>query len=1219
MALTRTRSTTSTTSLPSPSTHHLLTASPPAHYISSPAASRLLTLDHIPFFQHLHATSPNAPTSISITSGSLRLVNQFLDFLLLQILLTGKAPTIPALRPAVQEVLRVKLAREALMGADQELESYLGGEEAVEGVVGEDGGGEGGFEGVRWWRRVRVQCMVYSSLGDMEEDDADDHEEDEDDEDEGEDEQEEAVYQRPRKGVAPAVAIWLTSILEFIGEQTLLVAGHAAVARYSAAQSAYSSNSGDKTPPPELEMPVVEELDAEKVAMNTSLGRMWRQWRKKVRETTGSISLPRGASLGARLSDGRKTLSLKPSFTSDVSAAPSLAASSIRSGIEEEEEGEEEEKDPQTPSSDGKDVEQGLTPRIEVAALDVSNVHYLDVPPTPKQRPHSLVVIPWTNAPPFSFFPAPKRPRSLPDLQRGDFADPVFDGREMEGRPKSPGVDHPRDTNIAEDEIPDDRNEAEFFTPAEEMPPAQPVFELEATEQKSLHVKIASPGDAVMKEASSLARTNTDVSPIDISTLSGDITTRPRAESSDLDDHLPIQHPPREHPPRPSTSSTDDVVYYPPAQATRVIPFSTPRLEDIPSGPRKPTSSSGSSTYSNRRPPKPTLLSSSHSNRVFTSPPPPPISPDQPLNARRSSSFSKPPHHRPQHTSGSISSQTSSSKLKKRVVPWTNYSNHDSDTESRTSHHSDRFFRSRDDKERSFEELISRDETIHFTTTPDPLRNVEEGFKHSFDNSSSHRISSEGWGHPPPVKKPKDRSPVPPRISIPTARHGELPALATPNTAPARFLGASTPTTSIRGSSVDGDRDRDRDTITPLTPASTAQRARTRLQAREPQGTVSSDTTTALADFFRSTNPPPGPTSHGLPSHPPRGPRTATTATFPHQTRSETITPSASVSSFTPSGSTRKIHRTPSLSLSQRKPPRSSASDRSTITTASSLHRTRASFSSSTPAPVSAPALPLQQQQRGGRRVKHAGGRDPYALPDSDDDEDLDIDDAAVYDGEEEGEEDMYPHPPPKNKLGVRAKQTGEESLIDFLRNASPPPPTPATPVTPSYQQHRDSTEHGRQRIEKKSSTLNLLSRFRGKKTDTREKPTPSSPIPISRTDPWVKLQPVQPETASGSSVRRHNKYQPIQIQQQQQSTSTLPLGYNSAYQHPYPVSPPPPSDREQRVEQRPQQQRQRPPMRVKDAREERGDMSGLARFLVETGPPAEVSGGRGAGGGGFI
>jgi len=265
---------------------NLLNVTPAPVYIASSAAARLVTGDHETFFQSLRdngvVCGPGAPTMF-VSSGSLALVNQFLDFLLYSFLSNSKSTSLSGLRPAITDVLRIRLAREALAGADQELKSYLGGDDEDidyfgDAMISEPTGEEWNLEVT--WRQCRVQCMVYSSLGDLEEDEADNGG------------LEGAVgieqYQRHNTNpgiVAPAVAIWLTSILEFIGEQTLLVAGHATIARYSiqriAAASGPSSDASSKVTFPEK--PTVEELDTEKVALNPSLGRMWRQWRKMVR------------------------------------------------------------------------------------------------------------------------------------------------------------------------------------------------------------------------------------------------------------------------------------------------------------------------------------------------------------------------------------------------------------------------------------------------------------------------------------------------------------------------------------------------------------------------------------------------------------------------------------------------------------------------------------------------------------------------------------------------------------------------------------------------------------------------------------------------------------------------------------------------------------------------------------------------------------------------
>lgn len=161
--------------------------------------------------------------------------------------------------------------------------------------------------------------------------------------------------------------------------------------------------------------------------------------------------------------------------------------------------------------------------------------------------------------------------------------------------------------------------------------------------------------------------------------------------------------------------------------ATSLKP-TTNNLEEIKrsSHIKTPSSSSKHSQLSDRKMGQLTLVQtsgSSHSGgaggvRVFT----PPTTPDR---ARRSSSFSK--LQRPTHTSGSTSSQTST-KLK-NLLPWqSDAGKHtklaESDTESRSSLHSDRLT-TLDDKERSFEELISGGGTIHCTITPDPIRNME--------------------------------------------------------------------------------------------------------------------------------------------------------------------------------------------------------------------------------------------------------------------------------------------------------------------------------------------------------------------------------------------------------------------------------------------------------------------------------------------------------------
>ena len=234
--------------------------------------------DHIQDWFDEVGTQPPGET-VLVSPASLMLVNSFLDHLLYNFLFTAKSTSLASLRPAVSEVLRPRLATEAIAGADQELDEFLGGGDDEELSVfhnGQEPGGDCDMELV--WKRTRLRCMVYTRLGDMEEEEEDKWVERECLEDA------DGVHRRFSRDsevVSPAVAIFLTSILEFIGENALMVAAEAAYVRIlkaakDPAQSVHLSSGA----PGRL---VVEELDMEKVAFNTTLGRLWRTWRKRIR------------------------------------------------------------------------------------------------------------------------------------------------------------------------------------------------------------------------------------------------------------------------------------------------------------------------------------------------------------------------------------------------------------------------------------------------------------------------------------------------------------------------------------------------------------------------------------------------------------------------------------------------------------------------------------------------------------------------------------------------------------------------------------------------------------------------------------------------------------------------------------------------------------------------------------------------------------------------
>ncbi|QSZ33265.1 hypothetical protein DSL72_002853 [Monilinia vaccinii-corymbosi] len=264
-----------------------LSISPEPVFIAHSAASQIVTNDHdVRADARLdqHGIEPSGETAL-VSPAALKLVNQFLDQLVFNFLSVSKSTSLVSLRPAVSEVLKSKLARDAVSGADNELREYLGGGEDDELLSSE----REGLSSRDWdlelvWKRTRLRCMVYSSLGDMEE------------EDEHRYTAQEHLNGPLESGiVSPAVAIFLTSILEFMGEKILLVAGNAAYERLRMKHEKEERN-GTTGQTDIAERVVVEEADIERVAFDRTLGELWRGWKRRGRSPRGSLSMARSNS-----------------------------------------------------------------------------------------------------------------------------------------------------------------------------------------------------------------------------------------------------------------------------------------------------------------------------------------------------------------------------------------------------------------------------------------------------------------------------------------------------------------------------------------------------------------------------------------------------------------------------------------------------------------------------------------------------------------------------------------------------------------------------------------------------------------------------------------------------------------------------------------------------------------------------------------------------------
>ena len=277
-------------------------ASPPSNvvprpaYIAASAASQIVTSDQQVRFGEWFSEQAlqTRQEGVLVSPGSLSLVNAFLDHLLWNFLAKAKSTTLASLRPAVAEVLQKRLAKEAIEGADEELSEFLGvgeDEELSDFHGGQEPRGDWDLELV--WKRTRLRCMVYTRLGDMEEDEEDEYvrREDLDGPVEGR-----RRFSSQMGAVSPAVAIFLTSVLEFVGEHALMVAGEAAHTRIDMARKRSEHGLPYDLTNNMPERLVVGEDDMAKAAFDNTLSRLWRSWRKQLKSPSVSRPLSQGRS-----------------------------------------------------------------------------------------------------------------------------------------------------------------------------------------------------------------------------------------------------------------------------------------------------------------------------------------------------------------------------------------------------------------------------------------------------------------------------------------------------------------------------------------------------------------------------------------------------------------------------------------------------------------------------------------------------------------------------------------------------------------------------------------------------------------------------------------------------------------------------------------------------------------------------------------------------------
>lgn len=261
------------------------TVRPSPAYIAASVASQIVT-DHHNAQLHEEDVDNDELGNAVFSEQALSLLNAFLDHLLFAFLSSARSPSLTSIRPAIADVLKPRLAREATEAADEELQGLLAGEDEEE-FPAQDGSASDRWDVEKMWKRTRLRIMVYTRLGELEDEDEEKYVQQERGLSMDEDEDDEAGL------VSWASAIFLTSVVEYVAEQTLLVAGSAAFTR-TAAKMKKLSQHPDGVQEQTFERLIIEESDVEKIALNSALGRLWRTWRKRVRSPLSPMSPGRG-------------------------------------------------------------------------------------------------------------------------------------------------------------------------------------------------------------------------------------------------------------------------------------------------------------------------------------------------------------------------------------------------------------------------------------------------------------------------------------------------------------------------------------------------------------------------------------------------------------------------------------------------------------------------------------------------------------------------------------------------------------------------------------------------------------------------------------------------------------------------------------------------------------------------------------------------------------
>lgn len=263
---------------------YLSNVTPAPEYISPSSASQVATESQYSSHGSISDDEEQFDRNgrVSVATGAIALVNSFLDKLLFDFLSTAKSTSLLALRPAVAETLKKSLARDAIARAQGDLEDLLALQDSDDDEKLLQTPKEPGKWNMEFiWKRSRLRVMMRSEKSEFDIDDDERYV------------QEQGLYNGGRRFsqsnvISLSAEIFLAGVLDFIAEQLLLHASSGAALRTRRTAINAKAVAGLQG----MAHILVQEPDIEKAALNSSMERLWRNWRKTLRGRRLSLGRP---------------------------------------------------------------------------------------------------------------------------------------------------------------------------------------------------------------------------------------------------------------------------------------------------------------------------------------------------------------------------------------------------------------------------------------------------------------------------------------------------------------------------------------------------------------------------------------------------------------------------------------------------------------------------------------------------------------------------------------------------------------------------------------------------------------------------------------------------------------------------------------------------------------------------------------------------------------